>query len=101
LVAETVRLVIGAGLAWAAAASEQITSPAGALAVGVAAPLIVERLTRAIPLTDPAPATAAVLGDASVARSERGRTSPVSQRMTAAALPDPVVESSQPPPVTE
>jgi hypothetical protein len=53
-VAETIRLIIGGGLAWAAADSGQITSPIGALAVGVAAPVIVERLTRAVPLDDPA-----------------------------------------------
>lgn len=53
VVAELIRLIIGAGLAGAAEASGQITSAVGALAVGVAAPLIVERLARAIPLTDP------------------------------------------------
>jgi hypothetical protein len=50
-VAELVRLVIGSGLALASVASSQVTTAFGALAVGVAAPLIVERLTRAIPLT--------------------------------------------------
>lgn len=57
LVAELVRLVIGGGLASAAMVSGQITTPVGALAVGIAAPLIVERLTRPIPLTDSAPDT--------------------------------------------
>lgn len=52
VVAELIRLIIGGGLACAAAASEQLTTAVGALAVGVAAPLIVERLTRAVPLTD-------------------------------------------------
>lgn len=51
-VAELFRLAIGSGLAWALAESGQITTAVGAVAVGVAAPLIVERLTRAIPLTD-------------------------------------------------
>ena len=51
-VAELIRLIIGGGLAWAAAASGQLTSAVGALAVGVAAPLIVERITRAVPLSD-------------------------------------------------
>jgi hypothetical protein len=45
------RLVIGSGVACALAESKQITTAFGALAVGVATPLIVERLTRAIPLT--------------------------------------------------
>lgn len=63
-VAELVRLFIGSGLAWALAASQQVTTPVGALAVGVAAPLIVDRLTRAIPLTDSVPNATAVTTDA-------------------------------------
>jgi hypothetical protein len=62
-VAELFRLVIGSGLAWALVESGQVTTAVGAVAVGVAAPLIVERLTRAIPLTDPVPDTAAVTAD--------------------------------------
>ncbi|MEN3360365.1 MAG: hypothetical protein V7637_4347 [Mycobacteriales bacterium] len=66
-VAEAIRLIIGGGLAGAAATSSEVTSPAGALAVGVAAPLIVERLARAIPLTEPpAAALAALPADAAV-----------------------------------
>lgn len=60
LCAELIRLAIGAGLAGAAAASDQVTTPIAALAVGVAAPLVIERLARAVPLdTSPAPAQAA------------------------------------------
>lgn len=55
LLAEVIRLVIGGILASALAESSQITTAFSALAVGVAAPLIVERLTRAIPLTDSVP----------------------------------------------
>lgn len=62
-VAELFRLVIGSGLAWALAESRQITTAFGAIAVGVAAPLIVERLTQAIPLTDSVQDTAAVVAD--------------------------------------
>ncbi len=52
-VAELFRLlVIGSGLAWALAESRQVTTAVAALAVGAAAPLIVERLIRAIPLMD-------------------------------------------------
>ncbi|WP_051054332.1 hypothetical protein [Frankia sp. QA3] len=50
LVAEVVRLAIGAGLAAAAGASGQVTTAFAAVAVGIAAPLVVERLARAIPL---------------------------------------------------
>ena len=62
-VAELVRLVIGSVLASALAESGQITTAFGALAVGIAAPLIVERLTRAIPLTDSVEHTAPVTAD--------------------------------------
>lgn len=62
-VAEVFRLVIGSGLAWALAVSQQVTTPIGALAVGIAAPLIVERLTRTIPLTDSVQDTAVVPAD--------------------------------------
>ncbi|WP_462188490.1 MULTISPECIES: hypothetical protein [unclassified Frankia] len=57
LVAELVRLAIGAGLAAAAGASGQVDTAFAALAVGVAAPLVVERLARAVPL-DPRTAAA-------------------------------------------
>ncbi|MCA1705637.1 MAG: hypothetical protein LC808_21210 [Actinobacteria bacterium] len=62
-VAELIRLVIGSGLAWALAESGQINGPIGALAVGIAAPLIVERLTRAMPLTDSAQHTSPMMPD--------------------------------------
>jgi hypothetical protein len=64
-VAELIRLVIGSVLASALAESSQITTAFGALAVGVAAPLIVERLTRVIPLTDSVQHTAPVTADKS------------------------------------
>ena len=41
----------GAGLAAAAAGSGQVSGPFAAFALGVAAPLVVEKLSRAIPLT--------------------------------------------------
>lgn len=50
LVAGLIRLVIGAGLALAAGASNQIDSPVAAIAVGVAAPLIFERLAKTVPI---------------------------------------------------
>ena len=55
VVAELIRLIIGGVLA--AAAVSQFTGPVGALAVGIAAPLIVERLARAVPLVDSVPET--------------------------------------------
>jgi len=53
LIAEGIRLFIGAGLAWAAAATGQIAGPLGALGVGVAAPTIIGQLAKAIPLSSP------------------------------------------------
>jgi hypothetical protein len=55
-VAEVVRLLIGAGLAWAAAATGQISGPLGALGVGAAAPTIIGQMARTIPLELPQPA---------------------------------------------
>lgn len=62
-VAELIRLVIGSILASALAESSQINTAFGALAVGVAAPLIVERLTQAIPLTDSVQHAAPMIAD--------------------------------------
>ncbi|MGH3511184.1 MAG: hypothetical protein ACRDYB_04365 [Acidimicrobiales bacterium] len=83
-VAELVRLLIGSGLASAFAESRQVTTAFGALAVGVAAPLIVERLTRAIPLTDPMQETAPATVDKSLATSSgrelNGQRTPVDEQ---------------------
>lgn len=46
--AEIVRVGIGGILAAACGASEQITGPIGALSVGAAAPLIVEKLSQGL-----------------------------------------------------
>jgi hypothetical protein len=46
-----IRLVVGAGLAAAAGSTGQISGPFGAVAMGVAAPLLIEQLARQIPLT--------------------------------------------------
>jgi hypothetical protein len=50
VVAEVIRLLVGGGIAWAAATSGQVSTPVAALAVGIATPLLVERLTRFVPL---------------------------------------------------
>jgi hypothetical protein len=47
-----VRLAVGAGLAAAAGVADQISGPFGAVALGVAAPLVVEQLARQVSLTD-------------------------------------------------
>jgi hypothetical protein len=54
LAGEIVRMVIGAGLAWAAAATGQISGPLGAVGIGAAAPFILDQLSRSVPLGSPA-----------------------------------------------
>ncbi len=54
IVAEGVRLLAGAGLALAFGESGQVSGPVGALAIGVAAPLIVEKFAQQLP-TFPTP----------------------------------------------
>jgi hypothetical protein len=51
IVAEVIRLLVGAGLAWASAATGQIAGPLGALGVGVAAPTIIGQIAKTIPLS--------------------------------------------------
>jgi hypothetical protein len=49
LAAEIVRLIVGAGLAIAFGKSGQVTGAIGAVAIGAAAPLIVEKLAQQVP----------------------------------------------------
>jgi hypothetical protein len=50
-----IRVGVGLGLAFAAGDTGQIAGPIGAIAVGVAAPLLIEQMARQIPLVeDPA-----------------------------------------------
>ncbi|MCP2164223.1 hypothetical protein [Goodfellowiella coeruleoviolacea] len=55
LISVIIRLGIGSGLATAAGLSDQVSGPFGALAVGIAAPLLVEQLARQIPLNPTPP----------------------------------------------
>jgi len=50
VVAEAIRLFAGAGLAIAFGKSGQISGVIGAIAIGAAAPLIVEKLSQQLPL---------------------------------------------------
>jgi len=59
LVSVVIRLIVGAGLAWALGAAQQVSGPAGALMVGVAAPLIFEQMARQFQT----PSVAPVRGD--------------------------------------
>lgn len=54
IVSVLIRLTIGAGLAEAAGLTNQVSGPFGALAVGIAAPLLIEQLAGQVPLTLPA-----------------------------------------------
>lgn len=51
LLAEGIRLSVGAGLAYVAWLSGEVPRPIGVVAIGVAAPLLIERLTKTIPLS--------------------------------------------------
>lgn len=51
--AEAVRLVVGAGLAIVFGETGQITGALGAVAIGAAAPLIVEKLAQQLPTIPP------------------------------------------------
>jgi hypothetical protein len=44
-----IRVLLGIGLAYALGSTDQVAGPIGAIAVGIAAPLIVEQLTKQIP----------------------------------------------------
>ncbi len=46
LTGEIIRLIIGAGLAWAAASTGQISGPLGAVGIGAAAPMILDQFSR-------------------------------------------------------
>src|ERR1044071_9593079 len=53
LISVILRMGAGGVLAAAAAGSQQVSGPFAAFGLGVAAPLVVEKLSRAIPLVDP------------------------------------------------
>ena len=99
-VTELFRLVIGGGLACALAESSQVTTAVGAVAVGIAPPLIVERLTRAIPLTDSVPGTGTVTADKwlpTAPGSElNGQRTPVEEQRVRADEAEVAPQSDQP-----
>lgn len=53
LASVVIRLLVGAGLAAAAASTHQISGPIGAVAVGIAAPFLIEQMSRQVRLTAP------------------------------------------------
>jgi hypothetical protein len=71
LFAFVLRVEVGAGLAAAFGASSQIAGPLGALAVGVAAPKIVEQIVRQ-GVDQQVPAPAAALPEASASPALQG-----------------------------
>ncbi len=48
--AEFIRLICGAGLAYAFGATSQVNGPLGAIAIGVTTPLIVEKFAAKLPI---------------------------------------------------
>jgi len=67
-IAETIRMLIGAGLAGAISGSGQPLTPMGAVAIGVATPIIVQRILETFP------ESAAVTADDSQRGSDSART---------------------------
>ena len=47
-----IRIGVGFGLAWAAAGTHQVSGPLGAIAVGIAAPLVIEQMAQRVPIDD-------------------------------------------------
>lgn len=66
LAGEIIRMLVGAGLAWAAAATGQISGPLGAVGIGAAAPFILDQLSRSGLLASPAGAGLARRGQEAV-----------------------------------
>jgi hypothetical protein len=81
LTGEIIRMIIGAGLAWAAAATGQISGPLGAVGIGAAAPFVINQFSAAVPLKRITPAAAsgraadAVEHSADLSRASLGMTS--------------------------
>jgi hypothetical protein len=69
-----IRIVVAAGLAAAAGSTGQVSGPFGAVAVGVAAPLLIEQLAKQLPLSAAAAATTP-----SLASSGQPPSAPTSQ----------------------
>jgi hypothetical protein len=78
LISVILRAGAGAALAGAAAGSHQVSGPFAAFALGVAAPLIVEKLSKTIPLAGTVPAETHQITPAAArppAHAEKGRVS--------------------------
>jgi hypothetical protein len=72
LTAVLTRVFVGAGVAWTAGASHQVSGPFGAFGVGVAALFIVEKLTAQIPVEIPTAQFPLVLSSAQEAPAQPG-----------------------------
>ncbi|APU14101.1 MULTISPECIES: hypothetical protein [Actinoalloteichus] len=71
LVSVLIRLGVGSGLAAAAGITGQVSGPFGALAIGVAAPLLVEQITRALPAAAPPSVPAGPAAEEAATSSEQ------------------------------
>ncbi len=76
LTAILLRLAASAGLAFAAGAGEQVSGPFGALSIGIAAPLVIEKLASQIPAAMPRPDPAAFIAAAAIPVSPEAPTTP-------------------------
>ena len=76
-----IRVSVGLGLAAAAGATGQVAGPIGAIAVGVAAPLVIEQMARHIPATEEA-APSETSGEAPAPLASTARTPSRQTRIT-------------------
>lgn len=69
---EIIRCLVGMGLAWAAAATGQISGALAAVAIGAAAPVIIDQISQAVP----APLSAKVLTGAARGQEHQPPSAP-------------------------
>ena len=90
IVSIALRLILSGGLAWGAGISNQISGPFAAIAIGVGAPLILEQLSRRVPLTLPSEEAASTTEPATTSadsqRVEFNKTAADSKSSTSAQL---------------
>lgn len=76
VVSVLIRLIVGAGLAAATVSAGQVQGPFGALAIGVAAPLLIEQLSQQFPAKLRVSPDSAEITDDAPTREQQVRTLP-------------------------
>ena len=91
-----IRVLVGAAVAAAAAGSGQVSGSLAAFGLGVAAPLIIEKLTRYIPLTGPElPSDVGKGSAAGLDSAKRRQPDGISARETLTEHADPVTQATE------